>query len=81
MEMKGPTGSFTWIGNGMANWKGVQRKVKNVAMICGGSGVTPILQVLRGIFQDKDDFETRVWLIDANRTEKDICEIFFLQGS
>lgn len=43
-------------------------------------GVTPILQVLRGIFQDKDDYETRVWLIDANRTEKDICKIFFLQN-
>lgn len=35
-------------------------------------GITPILQVLRGIFLDALDTETKVWVISANRTETDI---------
>ena len=38
VEMKGPFGSFTWEGRGIARWKGEQRKVKNLGLICGGSG-------------------------------------------
>lgn len=41
-------------------------------MVCGGSGVTPILQVLRGIFDDAEDVETRVWLLNGNRMVADI---------
>lgn len=36
------------------------------------AGVTPILQVLRGIFEDAEDVETRVWLLNGNRTVEDI---------
>jgi len=35
-------------------------------------GITPILQVLRGIFLDSLDTETKVWVISANKTEEDI---------
>lgn len=72
VEMKGPLGSFTWEGRGVAVWKGVRRKVKNVGLICGGSGITPILQVLRAVLGDKEDKETRLWLLDTNKTEQDI---------
>ncbi|KAI6043890.1 hypothetical protein EDC04DRAFT_3056554 [Pisolithus marmoratus] len=72
VQLKGPLGSFTWNGLGVANWKGSERKVKEVGMICGGSGITPILQVLRSIFNDAGDTETRVWVISANRNEEDI---------
>ncbi|KAI5996354.1 hypothetical protein EDD15DRAFT_2419061 [Pisolithus albus] len=72
VQLKGPLGSFIWNGIGVANWKGSERKVKEVGMICGGSGITPILQVLRSIFHNAGDTETRVWLISANRTEEDI---------
>ncbi|KIJ61879.1 hypothetical protein HYDPIDRAFT_95803 [Hydnomerulius pinastri MD-312] len=72
IELKGPLGSFVWTGNGVANWKGIERKVKEVGMICGGSGITPILQVLRSILHDDSDTETKVWLISANKTEDDI---------
>nr|AGO04408.1 nitrate reductase [Pisolithus tinctorius] len=72
VQLKGPLGSFIWKGLGVANWRGSERKVKEVGMICGGSGITPILQVLRSIFLDTSDTETRVWVISANRTEEDI---------
>ncbi|GAA98798.1 uncharacterized protein L969DRAFT_76523 [Mixia osmundae IAM 14324] len=72
IEMKGPLGSFVWEGKGMARWKGNQRKVKNLGMICGGSGITPILQVLRGVLHDKEDNDTHLWLLDGNRQFEDI---------
>ena len=40
VELKGPLGSFIWTGPGVANWKGSERKVKEVGMICGGSGTS-----------------------------------------
>jgi len=72
VEMKGPLGSFTWEGPGMARWKGIQRKVKNIGLICGGSGITPILQVLRAVLHNQEDKQTRLWLLAANKTEADI---------
>jgi len=72
IELKGPLGSFEWMGKGTANWRGIHRRFRNVGMVCGGSGVTPILQVLRGILDDAEDVETRVWLLDGNRTGADI---------
>jgi nitrate reductase (NAD(P)H) len=43
-------------------------------MLCAGSGITPILQVLRGVIHDEEDKETEMWCIDSNRNEEDICE-------
>ncbi|KAG2067855.1 hypothetical protein BDR04DRAFT_1104460 [Suillus decipiens] len=71
VELKGPLGSFIWDGPSTASWKGIRKTIKEVGMICGGSGITPILQVLRSILQDAES-ETRVWLISANKTEHDI---------
>ncbi|OCH89836.1 nitrate reductase [Obba rivulosa] len=72
VELKGPLGSFIWKGCGTAFWKGLSRRVREVGMVCGGSGITPILQVLRSILHDTHDAETRTWLIYANKTEADI---------
>lgn len=35
-------------------------------------GITPIVQVLRGVVHDVEDSETALWLINANKTESDI---------
>ncbi|QRW27770.1 nitrate reductase [Rhizoctonia solani] len=66
-----PLGSFIWNGNGTALWKGIERRVRNIGLICAGSGITPILQVLRSA-EDGTDHETTLWLLDSNRTEQDI---------
>jgi nitrate reductase (NAD(P)H) len=42
-----------------------------MAMICGGSGITPIFAVLRAVMEDPQDPTTCV-LIDGNRAESDI---------
>ena len=38
VEMKGPLGSFIWLGGGRARIKEVDVRVKKVGMVCGGSG-------------------------------------------
>ncbi|KAM0788181.1 hypothetical protein ACM66B_001341 [Microbotryomycetes sp. NB124-2] len=72
IEFKGPLGSFRWLGGGTAEWKGVKRTVRKIGMICAGSGVTPIIQVLRGIVNDEQDTTTETWIVNGNRTEDDI---------
>lgn len=40
-------------------------------MIAGGTGITPMLQLIRAIAKDSED-KTKVSLLYANQTEKDI---------
>lgn len=40
VELKGPLGSFIWDEPNAALWKGIRVAVKEVGMICGGSGTT-----------------------------------------
>lgn len=73
VEFKGPLGSFIWEGRGAIRWREVSRTgVNKLGLICGGSGITPILQVLRAVMQDEGDTVTEVWLLDSNKTEQDI---------
>ncbi|KAI0086010.1 hypothetical protein BDY19DRAFT_895569 [Irpex rosettiformis] len=72
VEIKGPLGLFVWLGRGMASWRGAERKLREIGMVYGGSGITPILQVLRAILHDDGDAETKIYLISANKTEEDI---------
>ncbi|KAF5373120.1 hypothetical protein D9758_001489 [Tetrapyrgos nigripes] len=73
IEVKGPFGSFVWDGKATAMYKGVSRPVKEIGMVCGGSGITPILQVLTSVLNGLSaGAEICVWLIYANRTEEDI---------
>ncbi|CAL1702986.1 unnamed protein product [Somion occarium] len=71
VEIKGPLGSFIWQGRGKALIHNIEREVKNVGLVCGGTGITPVLQVLRSILEDTED-RTQVWLLYANKTEADI---------
>ena len=40
-------------------------------MIAGGTGITPMLQIIRQVFKDEND-GTELWLLYANQTENDI---------
>lgn len=72
IEMKGPLGHFSYLGSSLFEWKHKVRKVKNLGMICGGSGITPIWSSIKGLVEDPNSGETNVWMIDGNRTEADI---------
>jgi nitrate reductase (NAD(P)H) len=38
VELKGPLGSFIWNGKGVATWRGQTRRMKEIGLVCGGSG-------------------------------------------
>ncbi|KAH7155406.1 hypothetical protein B0J13DRAFT_521563 [Dactylonectria estremocensis] len=61
LDIKGPLPKYEWTAN----------KHEQVALVAGGSGITPMYQLLRGIFKNPDD-KTKVTLIFGNVTEEDI---------
>jgi nitrate reductase (NAD(P)H) len=71
VDMKGPIGKFEYIGRGVCAINGKNCNVKRFYMICGGSGITPIYQVLRAVMQDKED-PTHCTILNGNRLIEDI---------
>jgi nitrate reductase (NAD(P)H) len=71
VEFKGPVGKFEYLGRGLCSIGGKKRVVKRFVMICAGSGITPIYQVLRAVVKDAEDPTTCV-VLDGNRVEEDI---------
>lgn len=77
IDFRGPNGLLIYKGRGVFNIRPDKksspetRKVNRVGMIAGGTGITPMLQIVRHIFKDPED-QTNVWLIFANQTEEDI---------
>jgi nitrate reductase (NAD(P)H) len=71
VEFKGPVGKFEYLGRGRCSIGGRERRVRRFVMVCAGSGITPIFQVLRAVMKDEED-ETRCLVLDGNRVEADI---------
>ncbi|KXJ87251.1 nitrate reductase [Microdochium bolleyi] len=84
IELKGPLGHFTYLGQGQVQWKPAHRPrtVRKLAMIAGGSGITPIWSTLKAI---ADEYMAgpppgaaagrepiQIWIVYGNRTEDDI---------
>jgi cytochrome-b5 reductase len=61
LEMKGPIPKIKYEPN----------KYQNIGMIAGGTGIAPMIQVLREIFNNPQD-KTKVSLLFGNITEEDI---------
>ncbi|CAO3611296.1 unnamed protein product [Cunninghamella echinulata] len=61
VSVRGPKGNFNYTPN----------LVKNIGMIAGGTGITPMLQIIRAIARNPED-KTQVSLIFANVNEEDI---------
>lgn len=71
LHIKGPVGHIEYLGKGHFIASGIQKYAKNLAMIAGGSGITPIYQVMQAILKDPED-PTKIFVVFANRTEDDI---------
>ncbi|KAJ3218848.1 NADH-cytochrome b5 reductase [Dinochytrium kinnereticum] len=59
--MRGPTGSFSYVPN----------MCSEIVMLAGGSGITPMYQIIDAILSNPKD-ATTIKLIYANKTEQDI---------
>jgi cytochrome-b5 reductase len=73
----GPKGHTEYKGSGKFSVKPLgkpmeQRYSRHIGLMAGGTGVTPMLQVLHHIFRDPKDTTTQVRMIYANQTEEDI---------
>uniref|UniRef100_A0A0A9WFH4 NADH-cytochrome b5 reductase n=1 Tax=Lygus hesperus TaxID=30085 RepID=A0A0A9WFH4_LYGHE len=77
IDVRGPSGRLKYLGHGKFSMKFLRKDpadvviVKKVSMIAGGTGITPMLQLIRHITKDPTD-TTHLSLIFANQTEKDI---------
>ncbi|NXS10882.1 NB5R3 reductase, partial [Neodrepanis coruscans] len=80
IDFRGPSGLLVYKGKGKSGKfeirpekkaEPVTKTVKYVGMIAGGTGITPMLQIIQAIIKDKDD-PTVCQLLFANQTEKDI---------
>lgn len=73
--MRGPKGHLTYNGQGKFTIKRkmdfVNYKKRKIGMVAGGTGITPMLQVINAVMRDPND-RTEMWLIFANQTEEDI---------
>jgi cytochrome-b5 reductase len=61
LQFKGPIPKYPWTTN----------KHTHIALIAGGTGITPMYQLTRSIFKNPSD-QTKVTLIFGNLTEEDI---------
>ena len=79
LDFSGPKGRYEYRGKGTFTIKRLKsqgggfeiRKAKKIGMIAGGTGITPMLQVMRAVMRDGGD-KTQMSLIFANQTEQDI---------
>ncbi|XP_036391232.1 NADH-cytochrome b5 reductase 2 [Megalops cyprinoides] len=77
IDFRGPNGLLVYRGNGKFAIRPDKKSdpkittFKHVGMIAGGTGITPMLQLIRSITKDPAD-NTKCYLIFANQTKKDI---------
>ncbi|KAJ6665087.1 hypothetical protein lerEdw1_005318 [Lerista edwardsae] len=77
IDFRGPNGLLVYKGSGKFSIKpdkkseGSIKSVRCLGMIAGGTGITPMLQLIRHITKDPKD-STKCYLLFANQTEQDI---------
>jgi len=69
IKVKGPKGQMKYTPN----------MVREIGMLAGGTGITPMLQIIRAILKDPED-TTKVTLIYANISHNDILLREDLEG-
>merc|ERR1719311_291384 len=71
LDISGPWGHNEYKGHGQFLVSKKPRTCKKLGMMAGGTGITPMLQVMKAILRDPSD-KTEMSLIYANQTEDDI---------
>jgi len=77
VDVRGPGGLIEYTTRGhfavrlQKNGFCYAKRTKEIGMIAGGTGITPMLQLIRQVQKDPKD-KTKLWLIYANKTEDDI---------
>jgi cytochrome-b5 reductase len=82
--MAGPVGDVEYLGSGRVKLSPKRKtpvffEANKIGMVAGGTGITPMLQVIRAILKNPRD-RTKIWLIFANKTEDDVLLRDELEG-
>jgi cytochrome-b5 reductase len=84
IEVSGPSGNLIYKGNGLFDVRPrkpepfVTRRIRRLGLIAGGTGITPMYQILNEILKEQTSIvpgervDIKIWLIFANQTEQDI---------
>jgi len=72
VDVKGPVGLHQYLGDG--TFKDGRKHVtgRNIGLIAGGTGITPMLQIMKTILENPKDGYPTLSLLYANQTEGDI---------
>ncbi|XP_033126271.1 NADH-cytochrome b5 reductase 3-like [Anneissia japonica] len=77
IDVRGPSGRLIYNGKGNFSIRPDKKSppetktATKVGLIAGGTGITPMLQLIREVFKHPED-KTELWLLFANQTEADI---------
>lgn len=71
VDVMGPLGIYEYLGAGLFKLPGQTVSVKHVGMLAGGTGLTPMLQVVQAALRNPSD-TCNFYMIYANKTEEDI---------
>ncbi|GMR58536.1 hypothetical protein PMAYCL1PPCAC_28731 [Pristionchus mayeri] len=77
IDFRGPSGKIVYEGKGTLAVRpdnkspAKKRHFKRFGMIAGGTGITPMLQIIAAVLRDRED-ATQLTLLFANQTEEDI---------
>lgn len=77
IQVRGPSGNLTYQGLGEfairknKTSEPVRANFNQIGMIAGGTGITPMLQIVRAVLKNEAD-QTKMWLLLANQSENDI---------
>lgn len=77
IAFRGPTGKLQYLGNGnftikRPNKQSTELQSDHINMIAGGSGITPMLQLVREILDRANETTIKIALLFANQSENDI---------
>ena len=82
VDVTGPVGTHTYLGNGKFKSGAKEHTCKKLGMMAGGTGLTPMLQVIAAVLKNPAD-PTQLYLIYANQTEvrgKQFCGAQFFDA-
>jgi NAD(P)H-flavin reductase len=71
LEIMGPVGLHEYLGRGTFKFPGQTKTVSEVGMMAGGTGLTPMMQVVQAALRDSGD-TCKFTLLYANKREDDI---------
>ena len=84
IDVSGPSGNLIYKDNGIFDIRArkpdpfVSRRVHKLGLIAGGTGITPMYQILNEILKEQSSIvpgqrvDIQIWLLFANQTEQDI---------